>query len=67
MMIMMMLLEEGVSWIAKQVQKDKKEKDPKFLFIHKEPPSLPLCSWMMMMIMILEEGVSWIPKQVQER
>jgi len=67
MMIMMMLLEEGVSWIAKQVQKDKKGKDPKFLFIHEEPPSLPLCSWMMMMIMILEEGVSWIPKQVQER
>jgi len=41
MMIMMMLLEEGVSWIAKQVQKDKKEKDPKFLFIHEEPLSLP--------------------------
>jgi hypothetical protein len=65
-MIMMMLLEEGVSWIPKEVRKDKKERTEIFFSsMRRSPPSPhPLCAWMMM---ILEEGVSWITKQVSER
>jgi len=64
-MMMMMILLEGVSWIPKQVQKDKRERTQKKIqrFRNSSIKSFCVHGWMMMMF---EEVVSWIPKRFRK-